>query len=168
MPRIRTLTAVGVLAGATVLGGAGLAGAADTSEPKDQELIEDSQTQQLTTFEGDEEIENEEAPTAPELPEAAADQARTALAEAPAFAGGDAESTDPDEETTEEQQVVAPEDGTTDDSEADGTKPDNHGQRVSEVARSDDPGPGPDHGPAVSEEAKKNGQGGDTDKTEED
>lgn len=158
MPRIRTLTAVGVLAGATVLGGAGLAGATDhTSEPKELELVEDGeQTQELTTFEGEEQLETEteEAPVAPDLPDAAADQAQTALDEAPAFA----QDAEPEPETEGEQSLES--DGDMSDDPPTEAKPDNHGQRVSEVARSDDPGPGPEHGPAVSAEAKKNGQGG--------
>lgn len=171
MPRIRTLTVAGVLAGATVLGGAGLAGATsdDTDiEPRDQELVEVSDSQEapdLSTFESD------EAPTAPELPDTAADRAVTALEEVPAFAADDADSTEPTDETGEdtteseigedivEEETDGSEDGTTEDDEVETSKPDNHGQRVSEVARTTEPGP--DHGPTVAAEAKKNGQGGD-------
>ncbi|HAS10856.1 MAG TPA: hypothetical protein DCS55_10140 [Acidimicrobiaceae bacterium] len=167
MPRIRTLTAAGVLAGATVLGGAGLAGATTDDadvENQDQELVEVSdapETPELSTFESD------EAPTAPGLPDAAAERAETALAEAPAFTD-DAEPTEPEEATTAEEDPIESDDGATDDGAVETSKPDNHGQRVSEVARSDDPGPGPDHGPTVAAEAKKNGQGGDIEDDEAD
>lgn len=169
MPRIRTLTAAGVLAGATVLGGAGLAGATTDDadvENQDQELVEVSDSQEapeLSTFESD------EAPTTPELPDTAAGQAVTALEEAPALASDDAES-EPEDETTEpttaEEGSLESDDGTTDDGAVETSKPDNHGQRVSEVARTTDPGP--DHGPAVAAEAKKNGQGGDVEDDETD
>ena len=165
MPRIRTLTAAGVLAGATVLGGAGLAGATSDGadvENQDQELVEISdrqETPELSTFESD------EAPTAPGLPDAAAERAATALAEAPAFAtdeaasDGTAEEETTEEETTEDGSLES-DDGTTDDGTVEPSKPDNHGQRVSEIARSDDPGPGPDHGPAVAAVANENGRAG--------
>ena len=101
MPRIRNLTVAGVLAGATVLGGAGLAGAtggAEVEDPAMAQLQEELQqpTTELSTGEGDETTtdgDTAEAPTAPSLPDQADPAAARALAEAPAFGDRSAEPT---------------------------------------------------------------------------
>lgn len=156
MTRIRTLTAAGVLAGATVLGGAGLAGATDSDtqveEPQTTEAdLVSKATDDPST--GEAETLETEAPAPPALPEQADGQAQVAIAAAPAFAADEAPSDSTDQES---DAVEETEDPVTDDAE-DGAPPaDTHGAAVSEVAQSDDPGPGPDHGPAVAEAAQDN------------
>jgi hypothetical protein len=157
MPRIRNLTVAGVFAGATILGGAGLAGAAGGETEVEDPALEELQADlapssiEMTTFESDatdiesaddEEATDGEAPTAPTLPEQASDEARTALSNAPAFSG--AEETDEAEEAGTSQEP--------EESDQDG----NHGQEVSDTARNGEPGP--DHGPAVADVARQNGQ----------
>jgi len=164
MTRIRTITAAGVLAGATVLGGAGLAGATDhdtqdAPEPTEVDLVSEA-TDEPSTGEAD-------APVAPTLPDTAAEAAHDALAAAPAFNGAGEEAGDEEaaaEEETTEEAVIEEEDDVAEEAgegEAETATPDNHGQRVAEVAQSDDPGPGPEHGPTVADEAKQNGKSGD-------
>ncbi len=152
MPRIRTITAAGVFAGATVLGGAGLAGATGGSdEPRDPavEVADDPQRAAAELTMGEPEAptdgpsDDTGAPRAPVLPEQASDRSSEALGAAPAFAdGGDASAQDTD----------VPADAPADAPSETG----NHGHQVSETARSTEPGPG--HGQTVSEVARSNGE----------
>lgn len=146
MPRIRTLTALGVLAGATVLGGAGLAGATDRTdvEPALVEDLTGEATQEPSTG------EPEATPIAPELPEEAAVEA---LEAAPALGGdattGDAQTGETDDAESTEADAPA-------EAEQEAPTADTHGAPVSEAAQSDDPGP--EHGPAVAAVAKSHGE----------
>lgn len=162
MPRIRTITAAGVLAGATVLGGAGLAGATDsTTQSEDpgiaqlqEQLTGEATTTELSTGETD-------APSEPTLPEQASDRAATALAEAPASSEADTDTTDTAEETGEaavaEQEASDP---------AHEGEHDNHGADVSATAQ--ETAPGPAHGEEVSSVAKGHGETQRADRTETD
>lgn len=153
MPRIRTLTLAGVLAGATVVGGAGLAGATDpeTTGPDAATARQDQTVEvdavELTTGEPDHVDDGAEAgPVAPVLPAEASDQARDALAAASAFSQS-SEASDDGAHDQQAEDATAP--------EAPATQSD-HGQDVSETAHATEPGP--DHGPTVAETAQQNGQ----------
>lgn len=161
MPRIRTITVAGVLAGAAVLGGAGLAGATDRSKEVDDtptaELQEDfrpTSAEELTTGEPDAPVdETTEAaaegggePRTPELPDEATDRAYDALSSAPAFDTEDDPASDAAPQTDEQPAPGG-------DEVAQPAERADHGQQVSETARSTESGPG--HGEAVSEVARQ-------------
>lgn len=146
--RIRSLVAISALTGATVLGGAGLAGAtggSDTEDQKvdDQELVFETQA----AVAGDEMSTGE--PEAPTLPDQAADQASEALAER--FAGGASED-EASDAGADSNAAVANEDST---AEVPAEDQGSHGERVSEVATS---GSGEGHGEEVSSVATQQGE----------
>lgn len=130
--KFRSLTAAGVLTGATVLGGVGLAGASDDADTDAEEPATLVDSAEVTSV--DEELTTGE-PEAPALPEAAAERARTATA-------GDLEGSDAEGEGEESDE---------------GTTPENHGQHVSTIAR-DSGEEGRAHGEAVSEAARSHGE----------
>jgi len=144
MNRIRSITAAGVLTGATVLGGVGLAGASDDAELEDTTSVDQTE---LTTGE----------PEAPTLPEPAADAAQAALDER--FAGASADDQEPSTAETEAETEAESETETeTSDDVADpagADHPENHGADVSAAAQDDEGGPG--HGEDVREVARTNG-----------
>lgn len=153
MPRIRHITAAGVLAGATVLGGVGLAGATDTGtdapDTSPVDLLSEA-THEPSTGEAD-------TPFAPRLPDQAAPQADAALEAARASSGEDLQRQPADEvEGDEDQTDLQDETETEAEDETDAPAPDNHGQHVSRTAHSTPTGPG--HGATVSKVARSNGQ----------
>lgn len=155
MPRIRHITAAGVLAGATVLGGVGLAGATDTGtdapDTSPVDLLSEA-THEPSTGEAD-------RPSAPRLQDQAAPQADVAL-EAARASSGEVPQRQPadDVEGAEDQTDLEDETETETETETktDAPAPDNHGQHVSDTARNAPAGPG--HGATVSEVARSNGQ----------
>lgn len=163
MPRIRHITAAGVLAGATVLGGVGLAGATENDAPDTSpvDLLSEA-TQEPSTGEAD-------APIAPRLPDQAATQADAALEAAGASSGEDLQPEPADEVEGADDQTELESETELEaeaETETDAPAPENHGQQVSATARTAPAGPG--HGAAVSEVARSNGQSDTEDTPSED
>lgn len=153
MTRIRTLTAAGVIVGATVLGGAGLAAADmhedDPTQADVDEVVEIDEEGDPVGTEDD--LDTGEAEEVEEVEEVE-----------------DTEETEVEDDEAEETEVEDVEE--TDDAEtAETAKADNHGQYVSGVAKSTEPGP--EHGPTVAAAAQEHGHGeqdtDDTDDTED-
>jgi hypothetical protein len=153
MTRIRSLVAISALTGATVLGGAGLAGATagstDTDADKDAIELTQVESEVVTTVEDEDTTDDRSTgeadwPEAPTLPDQAAQQAHDALAER--FAGGTSEDGDTKDDG-DDTAVTAEEEATEDDG--------SHGERVSDVATS---GSGEGHGEEVSTVAKQQGE----------
>lgn len=152
MPRMRTITVAGVFAGATILGGAGLAGAADSdSTIADVGLqeVEAELLQSSTAAGADDETSPAEETGESTLPDAAGDRAAQARA---------AQSTSGDDGTIETGDTASTDDPAALDGGGDGdsTEYRNHGDHVSETAQDTPPGPG--HGEAVSAVARQHGE----------